>query len=260
MNLVKKDGKRKLLFPNLSSKHFVSTVDHGCIKEGLANRLPGTVHDLKSIFGHEQTYFIRARHGWDVKIVEPHTSEIHTDFELDGLGYTIDTPIKGSRKNSPIFEKRSGIIGCTTGDCPILLIEAIKNGRKHVSIIHSGWKGTFYNIAGRAIHKIVFEGFRHSEISIGLWSGICQECYEVGDDLRDALIFYRHHFQIGKDENHWQLNVANIIRQQLNEVGIKNSQISQSSYCPRCYQQKGKPLFYSHRRGELTRNGLFIMA
>lgn len=124
-------------------------------------------------------------------------------------------------------------------DCvPVFLVDPVK---KAIGIVHSGWKGTLYNISGNAIKAFIKEfKSRPKDIIAVIGPYICQGCYEVSDDIikkfkesgfiEDADVFFN------------KLDLGNIIKKQLLDRGLVN--IEKTEYCTSC----NIDIFFSHRK------------
>ena len=243
------DGTRAFVFHNLGAKHLITTNDQGCVKEVLFNEDDHKLkNSLREHFSNDQFFVINAQHGDQIILITAQEKEkIHN---ADGLFYIHD---KSSQKSG-------AIISLTTGDCPHILLEAENRTHKIVGGIHSGWKGTSLNIAAKGIKTVAGAGFSLRSLKIGLWSGICKRCYIVDHKVRNKLSYYSSCFErIGEDQ--WRLNLAGVIKMQLQLIGINDMQISESGICSHCHKDKYEQhLLFSHRRKDIGRNGLFIMA
>lgn len=265
MKIEKLNGKRVLVFSRIKSRHFISTSDFGDVKQALTREHSRLHEHLADRFGHDRIFFIQAQHGHLVEVMPYNLDDKSRRIFGDGAMYVFYKPEARplSRRTKTFLPP---IIACTTGDCPHLLIEAEKHYCRLVGLVHSGWKGSVANIVGQTIKKIKELGFSPAILTVGLWAGICGNCYEVNKPVRDALFAYPHAFRRGRDDGHWQLSLAAVIREQLRAAGVSEAQITESRFCSHCYKdEKGEPLFYSYRRlyqekNEMRRNGLFIMA
>lgn len=248
----KVNGKRVIVFDGLDSLHFVSTADHGCVKSPLLLGMDnGLRRYLNNYFGGiNNIHAIAAQHGKEIIVLGAHNSpkEESAVYEGDAL-FHVHPKNKTSNK----------ILSFTTGDCPYILIEGQNHGLKIVGGVHSGWRGTALNIVGQSLAQVYMLGFASYQLKIALWSGICPNCYEVGKDVKKELRYYKESFKMSK-RGAWKLNLAQIIRKQLNQYGIKDDQIVESGICPHCHRDnKGSRWLYSQRMKEPERNGLFIL-
>lgn len=67
-----------------------------------------------------------------------------------------------------------------TADCyPILLEDPIN---KVIGAVHAGWKGTYGNVVGNAIDKMLALGAKTHNIKAAIGPGICKSCYKVDND------------------------------------------------------------------------------
>ena len=124
-------------------------------------------------------------------------------------------------------------------DCvPIFLVDPVN---KAVGIVHSGWKGTLYNISGNAINAFIKEfNSRPKDIIATIGPYICQKCYEVSDDI--IIKFKESGFIEDEDVLFNKLDLGNIIKKQLLDRGLEN--IEKTEYCTSC----NIDMFFSHRK------------
>lgn len=126
------------------------------------------------------------------------------------------------------------------GDCVPLIFYCNK-----VAIIsHAGWRGTAQNMAKVSVNKLVDEyNFKPKDIKVVIGPAICKNCYNVGEDVYNALYntvdYHKGLFEIREDK--FFVDLKGINKQQLVECGIK--QIDVCPYCTAC----GEKLFYSYR-------------
>jgi len=131
-----------------------------------------------------------------------------------------------------------------TADCvPILLYDPEKNT---AGAVHAGWRGTFANIAGTAVQKMVSEfGCSPAGIKAAIGPCISRCCFETDKDVADALYdalpedagrcLERH-----GDKYKIDLKEANrifLIKAGLNDISI-------SDECTSCLDSK----YWSHRK------------
>ena len=148
------------------------------------------------------------------------------------------------------------IIAANTGDCPYVLLETMVGNIRIIGIAHSGWRGTRLNIAEKLIKSILKMAEHPCRLNIGLLSGICQNCYEVDSNVYDAFSEkYSNYFGL-KLNGRWNMNLGGIIKEQIiDAVGFHRLNLEIIHACPFCSKnEKGEPLLYSARRGEIERN------
>jgi len=136
-------------------------------------------------------------------------------------------------------------IGILTADC-VPVIVADKSNRIG-AVIHSGWKGTVQNIAGKTIRKITeISEAKASELFAAIGPSIGGCCYEVGEDV--ALKFkeeFDGRLDVVKKRNEkFFVSLRDAVALELEREGISRSNIDILDYCTFCDEE----LFYSYRR------------
>ncbi len=266
MILTKFEGNRIAIFESIKSKHCVLTNDLGCVKEGFNGGSPQLTGFLDRFYGPGHSLFpLRVKHGHRVETTAWNINNANRQFEADGLMYDYNRfPLPGKNLADRLLPS---IIGSTTGDCPHLVYEAAYGNLGLVGTTHISWMNAGHDMPGRTMIRVQQMGYPLDTLRIALWTGICVNCNEVDKPVQDALIFYPQHLHPGKDKDHWQLDLAGIILEQLERAGIRPGQIETSYVCPCCYRDEDdQPLFFSYRRHyfepqkEMRRNGLFIRA
>lgn len=141
---------------------------------------------------------------------------------------------------------RGVVIGINTADCvPIVLADAQAGV---IAVAHAGWRGTAGRIAARAVEAMCRQGARTNHIQAAMGPSICQDCFEVGDEVVDA--FKTAHFDLdnivkrdpGTGKAHIDLRRANC--DVMVETGIPGTNIVMSQHCSRCAHER----FFSARR------------
>ncbi len=120
-----------------------------------------------------------------------------------------------------------------TADCvPILL-----HGPGVVAAVHAGWRGTAKGIAAKAVREMDCDP-REIRAFIGPSIGFC--CYEVGDEVREAM-----RYRLGKDAEPFfrdrRIDLKGLNRRQLELAGVE--QIDVSPVCTFCRHEE----YWSHR-------------
>lgn len=138
-------------------------------------------------------------------------------------------------------------------DCPGIVFY---DPKKNVSgICHAGWRSTLAKISQNIVGKMreVFKS-KPEDILCGISPSIGPCCYEVKEDV--ASRFGASSLpNIEKRNGKLFLNLWELNRKQLIEVGIKEENIEVARLCNSCHSE----LFYSCRReGETGRYGVLI--
>lgn len=129
---------------------------------------------------------------------------------------------------------------------------------KAVGLSHSGWRGTAAGIGAVTVKELQKHyGTRPEDIYAAVGPSICQDCYEVSEDVilefqktfsRELWkdIFYR------KENGKYQLNLWEANRQILLGAGILPEHISMPNLCTCCNPE----FLYSHRASQGKRGNL----
>lgn len=128
-------------------------------------------------------------------------------------------------------------IGVNTADCvPIILADPHKG---IIAAVHAGWKGTVKRIAANAIQAMTAHlGANPSNIYAAIGVSICQDCFEVGDEVLEQFAdakFHINHIAYRSSTTgkaHISLQEANKVT--LTECGIPQENISICGICTRC--------------------------
>ncbi len=156
-----------------------------------------------------------------------------------------------------VLTRRKGVlIGIHVADCvPILLYDKEKLS---VGAVHAGWRGTAAQILKNTI-KTMQEMFCSSleDIQIAIGPSIRKCCYDVGDDVGDALFgvtgggdYYR------RENGKCFVDLSSVNKIQALSMGVPEKNIWQSEECTFCNPDR----FYSYRftKGSAGRQGGFI--
>ena len=190
---------------------------------------------------------------------QTHTANVRVITETDrGNGITKPRPytdVDGMITNVP------GLVLATFyADCvPLYFIDPV---RKAIGLSHSGWRGTAAHIGAVTVRRMQEEyGSLPEDIYGAIGPSICQECYEVSEDVilefqktfpeqswRD--LFYR------KENSKYQLNLWEANRQIMLEAGLIEEHISLPGLCTCCNPE----FLFSHRasRGKRGNLGAFL--
>lgn len=164
---------------------------------------------------------------------QKHTDKIHV-LESDHRQVVADA----------VLTKEKGLLlGIKVADCVPVLLYDKKNSV--IGVVHAGWKGTAHQILKNTI-KTMQEKFGSSaeNILIAIGPSIRQCCYNVGDDVKNAVrnATGDGDYCLEKDNKQFvDLSSANII--QALSLGVLWQNIWQSGECTSCNPGR----FYSYR-------------
>lgn len=181
---------------------------------------------------------------------QTHTTNVRVITEEDrGNGITRPRPytdVDGMVTNVP------GLVLATFyADCvPLFFVDPIHGA---VGLSHSGWRGTAGKIGAVTVEKMrETYGTRPEDIYSAIGPSICQECYEVSEDVIEEFkksfqkkdwesLFYK------KDNGKYQLDLWEANRIIMIEAGIQESHISMPGICT-CHNPEF--LFLTERQKE----------
>ncbi|TPG57205.1 peptidoglycan editing factor PgeF [Roseomonas nepalensis] len=203
------------------------TDDPGAVQENRARAMRAIGTEPASLSGLYQV------HGTAVAVVEapiPHESRPRAD---------------GAVTNRP------GVtLGIITADCGPVLFADARAGV--VGACHAGWRGALAGVLEATIDAMEGLGARRSGIAAALGPCIRQPSYEVGADLREALLAAdpagERFLAPGAREGHWQFDMAGLILARLRAAGVAAEALPEDTL-----PDEGR--FFSHRRRTLEGGG-----
>ena len=187
---------------------------------------------------------------------QTHTTNVRRMERSDagkGVLYERDyTDVDGMITNVP------GLVLATFyADCvPLYFVDLV---HRAIGLSHSGWRGTVGKIGKETVQAMHREyGTRPEDIYAAIGPSICQECYEVSQDVAEAFqeafgeanrpqLLYP-----GKEEGKYQLDLWKANYLVLLEAGIVPKQISVTDICTCCNPK----LLFSHRASKGKRGNL----
>ena len=145
-----------------------------------------------------------------------------------------------------IYKKTDGLV-CNIDSNVILLIQTadcipifiIDESMGLISLVHSGWRGTYHNIIAFALSIFFDKGSKKNDIKVYLGPSIRQCCYEV---KKDVSKYFDEKYIINKN-NRSYLNLADKIKDDIVFKGVNIDNIYTSKICT-IENRK----YYSYRR------------
>lgn len=142
-------------------------------------------------------------------------------------------------------------------DCvPLYFVDTVQHA---IALAHSGWRGTVARM-GRCVVETMREvyGTDPGDIVAAIGPSICQECYEVSEDVAEAFaqefrdIGQTDEILIGKGGGKYQLDLWRANKIVLTEAGIPAEQIQVTDICT-CHNSE---YLFSHRASHGQRGNL----
>lgn len=139
---------------------------------------------------------------------------------------------------------RSGLaLGVLTADCAPVLFADHQAGV--IGAAHAGWRGAAAGVLANTAAAMETLGAERHRITAVLGPCIRQESYEVGEDMRRAVLSDNdadHRFQPGKTPGKYQFDLAGFVLDRLGELGLGTiSDTGQDTYAL-------EEEFFSYRR------------
>ncbi len=184
------------------------------------------------------------------------SDQVHSDHvEYVDERYTAGEHIDKKLKDTDgIFTDKKGLILATSyADCvPMFFVDV---GKKVIAASHSGWRGTVLHIGEKTVAKMCdMFGSRKEDIICIVGPSICQECYEVSEDVIDEVkksypedtwsdIFYQKNEAEKIRDGKYQLDLWAANYHQMKLAGLLEQNIYVSGLCTCCNSE----VLYSHR-------------
>lgn len=139
-----------------------------------------------------------------------------------------------------ITTERDVFLSITTADClPIFLYDFEK---EIIGLIHGGWRSLAQGILLSTIEKFYKLESKSQNILVGIGPSICQKHFEVKKDIFPFFNFFSS--AISTKNKKIFLNLKEIAKIQLINLGLKEENIEISSECTFCLSEK----YFSFRR------------
>jgi YfiH family protein len=145
--------------------------------------------------------------------------------------------------------RRPGLaLGIVTGDCaPVLLADAAAGV---VGAVHAGWRGAVAGVLEETVAAMERLGAARGRIAAAIGPCIGQASYEVGPDLRAAVVARdaagARFLAPGRREDRWQFDLAGYCAARLGALGL--GAVGAAGLCTLAEEDR----FFSHRRRTLA--------
>lgn len=263
MDVITKQGVTYLQFPAFS--------ESGMVRHGFSTRLGGVSEgmfasmNLSFTRGDEpesvMTNYKRLTEamGMDYRNVvtsdQTHTTNVLVVTGRD-RGNGILRPRAYKDVDGMITNEPNIVLTTSYADCvPLYFLDPV---HRAIGLSHSGWKGTVGKMGKVTVEAMVKTfGSCPEDILTAIGPSICQDCYEVSEDVIDQFkdqfqpnqyesLFYK------KENGKYQLNLWEANRLILQEAGVLEEHISMPNLCTCC-----NPKFlFSHRASKGKRGNL----
>ncbi len=140
-------------------------------------------------------------------------------------------------------------------DCvPLFFVDKVHHA---IGLSHSGWRGTVAGMGCVTLEAMKREyGTKPEEVYCAIGPSICQDCYEVSEDVAEAFkaAFPGHEKEIliEKGNQKYQLDLWKANEILLLEAGVKKEHLAVTNICTCCNFE----LLFSHRASNGKRGNL----
>jgi YfiH family protein len=174
--------------------------------------------------------------------------------QVHGIAVAVaDAPIppgQGPRADGIVTDRPGVTLGIITADCgPVLFADP---GAGVVGACHAGWRGALAGVLEATIAAMEGLGADRDSIAAVLGPCIRQPSYEVGADLREALLAAdpagERFLAPGHRPGHWQFDMAGLILARLRAAGVATEALPNDTLTE-------EDRFFSHRRRTLQGGG-----
>lgn len=190
---------------------------------------------------------------------QTHTTNIRYVTEEDA-GKGIIRPKDYTNVDGLITDVHGLLLGTFYADCvPLYFVDPVHHA---IGLCHSGWRGTVARMGQAGVDAMCRQfGTRPEDLLCAIGPSICQDCYEISDDVAEKFIqaFPRHEedILIDKHNGHQQLDLWEANRIVLTEAGILPEHLTVTNLCTCCNSK----VLFSHRasHGHRGNLGAFMM-
>ena len=181
------------------------------------------------------------------------TNVIRVGKEDCGYGVTRQKPY--TDVDGLVTDEPGVVLSTFFADCvPLYFVDTVNRA---IGLSHSGWRGTVGRMGQRTLEKMATEfGTNPKDSVAAVGPSICQDCYEVSEDVAEEFIkeFSGHadEILINKGNGKYQLDLWKTNEIVLIEAGVKKENIAVTNICTCC----NPDLLFSHRASKGKRGNL----
>ena len=155
------------------------------------------------------------------------------------------------KADAMVTDRPGLLLGIVTGDCAPVLLADEEGGV--IGAAHAGWRGAVAGVLEATIDAMERLGAARGRITSVIGPCIGQPSYEVGPDLRDAVLAndpaHARFFAPGRREDRWQFDLPGYCEARLLAAGVASaSWIGRDTLAE-------EASFFSHRRSTLAGGG-----
>lgn len=175
--------------------------------------------------------------------------------QIHGTGVAAATepwaPGAGPRADAMVTSRAGIALGIVTADCaPVLFADP---GAGVVGAAHAGWRGALAGVLEATVAAMEALGAQRARIMAAIGPCIAQASYEVGADLRGAVLArdaaHARFFAPGARAEHWQFDLPGYCLMRLAGLGLAGAAATGHDTLAE------ETRFFSHRRRTLAGGG-----
>lgn len=228
----------------------------GIVSHGFSTRLGGVSE------GGYSSMNLSLSRGDSLEAVEENTKRIARAIgvEKEKMVYTQQThttnvAVVSQKDAGSTLKETDGLVTNSPGIClvtfyadcvPLYFVDPV---RRAIGLSHSGWRGTVGKMAAATVEKMKeCFGTRPEDIIAAVGPSICQDCYEVSEDVTSRFkeafreedwknLFYK------KENGKFQLDLWKANEINLREAGVLPEHIAVTNVCTCCNPK----ILFSHR-------------
>lgn len=208
-------------------------------------------------FGHLSVPNLGVEHGiGTLKSIQPPFSELKENgscvVQMDqvhgtNVEWLATCPTEPMAKTDGLATQQEAMaLLVQTADCvPVLLFDPTQ---RSIAALHVGWRGLTGGVIQTGIQKLVEHRVQAADLLVGIGPAICQACYEIGDEVKQALKSMEGGATtILRKENKWTVDLQTEVQHQLMNQGVLPQNIEILRLCTKEHTE----LFASWRRDHL---------
>lgn len=258
-----KDGVLFLSFPILENTNI--------LKHGFSTRIGGVSEDIYksmnlSFARGDKPERVKENFKKMAKAIQVETKDMvfsnqthSTNIKLvqgSDCGNGIERPNDFENIDGMITNEKGVCLVTFYADCvPLFFVDPVQ---KAIGLSHSGWRGTVGKIGERTIQAMCENfGSKPKDIIAAIGPSICQDCYEVSDDVVEEFrnVFAKKDWEelfVPKEGEKYQLNLWQANKKILQNAGIQKENLAVSNLCTCCNEE----MLFSHRASQGKRGNL----
>lgn len=207
-----------------------------------------------SLSGQDEPEAVRENRARAMRALGTEPASLSGLFQVHGTAVAVvEAPVAHEARphaDGAVTNRPGVTLGIITADCGPVLFADPRAGV--VGACHAGWRGALSGVLEATIEAMEALGAARADIAASLGPCIRQPSYEVGADLREALLAADpaggRFLAPGAREDRWQFDMAGLILARLRAAGVAAEALPNDTLAE-------EDRFFSHRRRTLEGGG-----